>query len=91
MAAKPCLKAMRMASRVSETVPIWLGFTRRALQALRLMAFEILEGLVVSRSSPTIWISEPIFSSISLHASQSSWAKGSSMETTGYASTSLCQ
>jgi hypothetical protein len=42
-----------MASRVSVTVPIWLSLISEALPMPRLMAAEMIAGLVQKMSSPT--------------------------------------
>lgn len=65
----------------SVTEPIWLTFSSRQLQAFFSTAWAILLGLVTVRSSPTIWMSTPERNEVQV--SQSSWSKGSSMETTG--------
>lgn len=81
----------------SEIVPIWLicGYQtpilagrlkltlrRRALQAFFSTAVLIRRGLVTVRSSPTIWTWVEVLRAV--HDSQSSWSKGSSMETMSY-------
>lgn len=65
----------------SVTEPIWLTFSSRQLQAFFSMAWLILLGLVTVRSSPTIWMLTPERNEVQV--AQSSWSKGSSMETTG--------
>lgn len=65
----------------SLTVPIWFTFSSRQLQAFSSTAFWMRVGLVTVRSSPTTWMSVlPVKLD---QASQSSWSKGSSIETTG--------
>ena len=64
----------------SVTEPIWLTFSSRQLQAFSSTARSIRFGLVTVRSSPTIWI--PTLAVNLDQAAQSSWSKGSSMETT---------
>ena len=64
----------------SVTEPIWLTFNSRQLQAFSSTARSIRLGLVTVRSSPTIWI--PTLAVNLDQAAQSSWSKGSSMETT---------
>ena len=54
---QPWAFAMLCAWIASVTLPIWLTFKRRPLQAFLSIAVEILLGLVTRRSSPTIWIS----------------------------------
>lgn len=66
-------------------VPIWLILRSKALQAVFSMAVLILTVLVTVKSSPTIWIFEFLVKCD--QASQSSWSKGSSIETMGYFST----
>lgn len=64
----------------SVTVPIWLTFSSRQLQAFSSTALLMRLGLVTVRSSPTTWMSVlPVKSD---QAAQSSWSKGSSIETT---------
>ena len=65
----------------SVTEPIWLTFSSRQLQAFFSTAWAILLGLVTVRSSPTIWMLTPERNEVQV--AQSSWSKGSSMETTG--------
>lgn len=65
----------------SVTEPIWLTFSRRQLQAFCSTAFWMRLGLVTVKSSPTIWICTCVRNFFQV--SQSSWSKGSSMETTG--------
>lgn len=65
----------------SVTVPIWLTFSSRQLQAFTSTALLIRLGLVTVRSSPTTWMS--VLPVKFVQAVQSSWSKGSSMETTG--------
>lgn len=65
----------------SVTEPIWLTFNNRQLQAFFSTAWAILLGLVTVRSSPTIWMLTPERNEVQV--AQSSWSKGSSMETTG--------
>lgn len=65
----------------SVTVPIWLTFSSRQLQAFSSTALLMRLGLVTVRSSPTTWMS--VLPVKSVQAVQSSWSKGSSMETTG--------
>lgn len=57
-------------------------FKRRPLQAFFSMAVLIRRGLVTVKSSPTIWMLLLLVKCD--HASQSSWSKGSSIETMGY-------
>lgn len=64
----------------SVTVPIWLTFSSRQLQAFSSTALLMRVGLVTVRSSPTTWMS--VLSVKLVQAVQSSWSKGSSMETT---------
>lgn len=64
----------------SVTDPIWLTLSSRQLQAFSSTARSIRFGLVTVRSSPTIWI--PTLAVNFDQAAQSSWSKGSSMETT---------
>lgn len=64
----------------SVTVPIWLTFSSRQLQAFSSTALPMRVGLVTVRSSPTTWMS--VLSVKLVQAAQSSWSKGSSMETT---------
>lgn len=64
----------------SVTVPIWLTLSSRQLQAFSSTALLMRLGLVTVRSSPTIWMS--VLSVKLVQAAQSSWSKGSSMETT---------
>jgi len=66
----------------SMTDPIWFTFSKRQLHAFLSTAVWILLGFVTVRSSPTIWISTSDCNLV--QASQSSWSKGSSMDTTGY-------
>jgi len=63
-------------------VPIWLIFNNRALQDFFSMAVLIRRGLVTVKSSPTIWILADLLKWV--QASQSSSAKGSSMEQMSY-------
>lgn len=65
----------------SVTVPIWLTFSSRQLQAFSSTALLMRLGLVTVRSSPTTWMS--VLPVKLVQAAQSSWSKGSSMETTG--------
>lgn len=64
----------------SVTEPIWLTFRSRQLQDFSLTALAIRLGFVTVRSSPTTWMLVPAVNLV--HASQSSWSKGSSMDTT---------
>lgn len=64
----------------SVTEPIWLTFSSKQLQAFFSTAWAILLGLVTVRSSPTICMSTPERNAVQV--AQSSWSKGSSMETT---------
>ena len=64
----------------SVTVPIWLTLSSRQLQAFTSTALLMRLGLVTVRSSPTTWMS--VLPVKLVQASQSSWSKGSSMETT---------
>lgn len=57
-----------------------MTFSSRQLQAFFSTAWAILLGLVTVRSSPTIWMSTPERNEVQV--AQSSWSKGSSMETT---------
>lgn len=62
------------------TEPIWLTFSSRQLQAFSDTALAMRLGLVTVRSSPTTWM---LVLAVNLdQASQSSWSKGSSIETT---------
>ena len=83
--------ARRMASRVSERVPIWFTLTRMALATPRSIPARSLSGLVTKRSSPTSWTFPPRRSVRSRHPSQSSSARPSSMERMGYFSTQASQ
>lgn len=74
------LAAVTHAWMASVTEPIWLTFKSRQLQARSSAAFSILLGFVTVRSSPTIWI--PTVPVIRVQAAQSSWSKGSSIDTT---------
>ena len=65
----------------SVTLPIWLTFKSKQLQAFLSTAIWILLGLVTVKSSPTIWMEVAPVSLV--QPSQSSWSKASSMETTG--------
>ena len=68
------------ACRDSVPEPIWLTLSSRQLQALSDTALAMRLGLVTVRSSPTTWM---LVLAVNLdQASQSSWSKGSSMETT---------
>ena len=69
------------AARDSVTEPIWLTLRSRQLQAFSATPLAMRLGLVTVRSSPTTWM---VVVAVKLdHACQSSWSKGSSMETTG--------
>lgn len=68
------------ACRDSVTLPIWLTLSNRQLQALFSTALAMRLGLVTVRSSPTTCMSVLLVKLV--QASQSSWSKGSSMETT---------
>src|SRR5919106_1523625 len=70
-------------SRVSVSVPIWLGFTRMALAARSAIPRASRSGFVTNRSSPTIWHDRPRTSVAMVQPSQSSSASGSSIETIG--------
>lgn len=69
----------------SETVPIWLTLSRRPLHDFFSMAVLMRSGLVTVKSSPTTWMG--VLATRSVHSSQSSCSKGSSMEMIGYFST----
>src|ERR1700761_8041124 len=65
----------------SVMVPIWLTLSNKELQAFFSTAVAMRRGLVTVKSSPTIWMSvEPVKWD---QADQSSWSKGSSIETMG--------
>ncbi len=68
------------ASRDSVTEPIWLTLSSRQLQAFWATPLAMRLGLVTVRSSPTTWML--VLAVKLVHASQSSWSKGSSMDTT---------
>uniref|UniRef100_A0A6N2LZR5 Uncharacterized protein n=1 Tax=Salix viminalis TaxID=40686 RepID=A0A6N2LZR5_SALVM len=65
----------------SVTVPIWLTCNSKPLQAFFCIASAILFGFVTNKSSPTSWISTEDCSEA--HEFQSSWSKGSSIDTIG--------
>lgn len=73
-------KALTYARIDSVTEPIWLTLSSRQLQAFSSTALLMRLGLVTVRSSPTIWMS--VLPVKLVQAAQSSWSKGSSMETT---------
>lgn len=72
------------ASIDSVTEPIWFTFNNKALQLFLFWASWILLRFVTKRSSPTIWIFFPSPAVMAPHPSQSSWSKGSSIDTIGY-------
>ena len=75
--------AIDITSKVSVKVPIWLGFTKILLADFSFIPlFKRLE-LVTNRSSPTIWTLLPISFVIFFQDSQSSSAKGSSIDFIG--------
>lgn len=73
-------KVLTYARIDSVTEPIWLTLSSRQLQAFSSTALLMRLGLVTVRSSPTIWMS--VLPVKLVQAAQSSWSKGSSMETT---------
>lgn len=73
-------KGRTYACRDSVTEPIWLTFRSRQLQDFSSTALAIRFGLVTVRSSPTTWM--PTLAVNFFQAAQSSWSKGSSMDTT---------
>src|SRR5690625_815790 len=79
----PLLCAREIASRVSETVPIWFSLTSSELAELSSMPLARRSGLVTNRSSPTIWTLSPTSPTSVDHPCQSSSSKGSSMEISG--------
>ena len=60
------------ASRVSDSVPIWLTFTSSAFAAPRVMPSSSRSGLVTNRSSPTICTFVPSWEVSAIQPSQSS-------------------
>lgn len=68
------------ACRDSVTEPIWLTLSSRQLHAFSATPLEMRLGLVTVRSSPTTWML--VLAVKLVHACQSSWSKGSSMDTT---------
>lgn len=88
MHLKPLRWASSTASRVSVSEPIWLTLTSRALAEFSSMPRARRSGLVTNRSSPTSWTLSPSLAVMVFQPSQSSSNSGSSMETSGYASTS---
>src|SRR5918996_4008301 len=80
---KPASAARVTTSRVSVSVPIWLGFTRIALAARARIPASSRSGFVTNRSSPTIWHRPPRASVAAVHPSQSSSPSGSSIDSIG--------
>ena len=76
--------ASEITSKVSLKVPIWFGLIKILLAHLLSIPFFNLFELVTNRSSPTTWTFLPISAVIFFHYSQSSSAKGSSMDLIGY-------
>ena len=70
-------------SKVSDKVPIWFGLTRILLADLLSIPFFNLLEFVTNKSSPTIWTFFPISFVIFFQDSQSSSAKGSSIDFIG--------
>src|SRR5690625_672965 len=79
----PLVCAREIASRVSETVPIWFSLTSSELAELSSMPLARRSGLVTNRSSPTIWTLSPTSPTSVDQPCQSSSSKGSSMEISG--------
>jgi enolase len=84
MTPQPFLMDIIAAVMASVTVPIWFTFRSNALHAFFCIAVATRFGFVTRRSSPTIWQDEPTAFWNMVYASQSSWSKGSSIETNGY-------
>src|SRR5208283_3240160 len=80
----PAFVAMRMASKVSETVPIWFSLMRMALAVPVSMPRARRVVFVTKMSSPTSWRRVPRRLVCAFHPSQSSSEQPSSMETMGY-------
>jgi hypothetical protein len=78
-----CLAQSFIASRVSETVQIWLSLIKIALARFFSIPRLILSILVTNKSSQTIFILSPNFCCIIAHHSKSSSSKGSSIEKIG--------
>mmetsp|Transcript_16941 Transcript_16941/g.52531 ORF Transcript_16941/g.52531 Transcript_16941/m.52531 type:complete len:225 (-) Transcript_16941:443-1117(-) len=81
MTPQPAALASLAAWIDSVSEPIWLTLSSSALQAFFSAASAMRLGLVTVRSSPTIWMSVAAVRLAKL--AQSSWSKGSSMDTTG--------
>ena len=75
--------AIEITSNVSVKVPIWLGLTKMQFADFSLIPLLNLFTLVTNRSSPTIWTLSPISFVIFFQDSQSSSAKGSSIDFIG--------
>src|SRR5918992_1093045 len=80
---KPASAAWETTSRASVSVPIWLTFTRMALQDSSSTPWARRSGFVTNRSSPTSWHRPPRASVMARQPSQSSSASGSSTDTMG--------
>src|SRR5690606_11620617 len=72
------------ASNVSESVPIWLTFTRIELAAPVSMPLARNSLLVTNRSSPTSWTFSPSLAVSFCQPSQSFSARPSSIDRIGY-------
>jgi len=76
-----------MASRVSETVPIWFTLIRAELAMPSAIAWVMIAGLVQKMSSPTSWIRPPRAAVRAFQPSRSDSPSPSSMLQIGNAST----
>ena len=76
-------RACSMTSRVSVSVPIWLTLTRMAVPMPSLIPRPRRSGFVTKMSSPTTWHRPPSSDVRAAQPSQSSSARGSSIETMG--------
>ena len=87
----PALCAILIASRVSETEPIWLSLIRIEFPHPRSIPFFRRSVLVTNKSSPTSCTFPPSSLVRSCQPSQSSSSRASSIEMIGYFSTSCFQ
>ena len=75
--------AIEITSKVSVKVPIWFGFTKIQFADFSFIPLLKRFTFVTNKSSPTIWTLLPISFVIFFHDSQSSSAKGSSIDFIG--------